>query len=50
MRRRHAVARTGTSASLAEGNHETTARRNWDPETYEEIPFDWDKVSSELNG
>ena len=25
-----------------------TPRSNWDPETHEEIPFDWRKVSSDL--
>jgi len=25
----------------------STPRSNWDPETHEEIPYDWEKVSSE---
>jgi predicted metal-dependent enzyme (double-stranded beta helix superfamily) len=25
----------------------STPRSNWDPETHEEIPYDWDKVRSE---
>jgi hypothetical protein len=28
----------------------STPRSNWDPESHEEIPFDWEKISSEADG
>ncbi len=48
----HAIANNVDSPLFAMhaygGDLFATPRSNWDPDTHDEIPFDWEKVSSEL--